>query len=161
MAGKRQGKTNLKPEVAEELRKTISSLLQEIESILHAAEDGFNLVNSTKTEIDWTQNIAGWMTTCGKYIANLREILNGPNSSAGSQKCINLIQQFICLNTKFEFYLKQGFGMGENSKKSESPAVEMDNITDRVRWSNCKSAFKCRLQTSFIINLVHIDVKST
>ncbi|XP_043465724.1 uncharacterized protein LOC122500722 [Leptopilina heterotoma] len=160
MAGKRQGKTNLKPEVAEKLRKSNSSLLQEIESILHAAEDGFNLVNSTRTEIDWTQNIAGWMTTCEKYIANLREILNEPNSSAGSQKCLNLIQQFICLNTKFEFYLKQGFGMGENSKKSESPAAEMDNITDRVRWSNCESAFKCRLQTSFIINLIHIDVKA-
>ncbi|XP_051161514.1 uncharacterized protein LOC127281705 [Leptopilina boulardi] len=158
MVGRRRRAPDMDNEVPQKLKRINTSLLDECQSLLKTTEDAANLLNLIKTDTDRLQFVTRWMTTCDKNLETLRNILDNLYCSFQRQRCLNMIQQFVCLHTKLEVSLKQGAGVIQ--PKANIPAVDKEGITDRVRWANCQNAFKNRLQTSFIINLVHIDLSA-
>lgn len=108
---------------------------------------------------DQVQYIDRWLTVCDKALNTLRNNLPIINYSSEKQKCLNLIQQVMCLHAKFETFFKQGAGVSQ-SKNQTCTGQRKDEIANRVRWADCENAFKCRLQTSIIINLIHKDISA-
>ncbi|XP_043479909.1 uncharacterized protein LOC122509742 [Leptopilina heterotoma] len=156
MPGKRRRAADSDKEVPVKLRRINSLLLNECAILVQSTEDASTLLELLRNDIDRTQFVNRWMSICDSNIQTLRSVLDDLYCSSDKQRCLNLIQQFICLRDKFEVYLKRGTEVAEPAV----PAVQLDGLTDRVRWANCENAFKCRIQTSIIVNLVHIDVSA-
>ncbi|XP_051167626.1 uncharacterized protein LOC127285571 [Leptopilina boulardi] len=154
MAGKRTVVSELSNEVRKK-RRINASLLHECEILLKSTDDASSLLPLLNNDVDRTQFVTRWVAVCEKNLETLRSVLNDLHFSSERERCLNLIQEFVCLHAKFENSLIQGAGI-----QRAIPKVNRDGINDRVRWADCENAFKCRLQTSIIINLVHLDISA-
>ena len=87
---------------------------------------------------------------CNASLSTLNKVLRTPSlTTEQKQRCLNIIRQITCLSARFDTLLKQGRGVESN-----------DVISNRVRWGECDAAFKRRLQTGVIINLIHKDIEN-
>ena len=83
-------------------------------------------------------------------IRRLNKILKGKKDLSLGVK--NNLQATIRLikseNRKFKKLQKRGAGLGETSDK------------ERIRWEDLETAFKSRIRTGLVINLIHKDLNS-
>ena len=87
---------------------------------------------------------------CTVNLSTLNKVLRTPGlTTQHKQRCLNIIRQITCLSARFDALLIRGIGVESN-----------DLIRNRVRWGECDAAFKRRLQTGVIINLIHKDINN-
>lgn len=96
------------------------------------------------------EDVVKWTNLGSQNIRLLNKILKKPNLSSGEktkiQATISMLQSFY---HKFKKQQRHGGSVAVRSK-----------LSDRIHWVNMESAFKGRIRTGTVVNLIHKDLKS-
>ena len=99
-----------------------------------------------------TSEIAFWIHQSTRDIHQLNKILRRKiNLSIGDKnKILSTIGLMKVTSKKLKKLQKRGTGINEG----------LDGREDRIRWEDLESAFKSRIRTGLVINLIHKDLNS-
>ena len=99
-----------------------------------------------------TSEIAFWIHQSTRDIRQLNKILRRKiNLSIGDKnKILSIIGLMKVTSRKLKKFQKRGTGINEG----------LDRREDRIRWEDLESAFKSRIRTGLVINLIHKDFNS-